>query len=267
MADCPMSPFQDPSRHAAIAAIIRARSTNAGDVREFALRDMDLSGVRRVLDLGCGFGFMAGFVAGRVAPDAWIVGLDACPANERPFLECVRATRRDGEFVCQQVDARLGWPDRSFDLVVASYSLYFFPGVIPEVARVLSPRGSFVALTHEEASCRDLLRAAQTWGSQARMVPISRQFSAEAGGALLAPWFGQIERVDYPNSLVFEAEHGDELLAYLGFKLPFVAPGWAARGKVPEAIQRAALVALAREGRVALAKNDAAFRCRSPQCP
>jgi SAM-dependent methyltransferase len=266
MADGPLSPFEDPVQHAAIAAIIRARSTNTADVREFALGDLDLSGFRTVLDLGCGFGFMTEVLAGRVARDARIVGLDACPANEQPFLERVSAARRSGTFVCQRVDARLDWPDQSFDLVVASYSLYFFPEVIADVARVLAPHGLFIALTHVEESCRDLLHAVRAWGSQARLVPVSRHFCAETAGALLAPWFGEVERVDYANALVFEADHRDELLAYLRFKLPFVAPDWVPGQELPGALQRAVCASLSREGQKVLAKNDAAFRCWSPQC-
>ena len=81
MADTPLEAFENPARHAAVSALIRSRSTNLTDVRDAVLHGLDLSGARAVLDLGCGFGFMTEVVARRVAPDAEIVGVDAC---ERP---------------------------------------------------------------------------------------------------------------------------------------------------------------------------------------
>jgi len=76
-----------------------------------------------------------------------------------------------------------------------------------------------------------------------------------------------VDRPDYPNALVFDADHHDEFMRYLRFKLPFVAPDWPASEEVPAATERASLVALSREGRPTLAKNDAALRCRRPRCP
>lgn len=267
MVEWSLSSFESPSRHAAIAEIIRRRSTNRADVREVVLDDLDLSSATTILDLGCGFGFMTEAVARRVAPDARIVGLDACSANEQPYLELVAGMSRTGSFICRRIDARLDWPDDSFDLIMASYSLYFFPEVIPEVARVLAPQGLFVVLTHMEESCRDLLRAVAAQEADSHLLPVSRNFSAENGGSLLEPWFGEVERVDYRNSLAFEAAKHDDLLTYLRFKLPFLSPGSEPGSELPEPLWRAIQACLARQGRVVLAKNDAAFRCRKPRCP
>ena len=96
MVDWSLSSFERPSWHAAIADVIRRRSTNRADVREIALDGLDLSSAAMILDLGCGFGFMTGAVAGRVAPQAQIVGVDACSANEQPYLELLAGTSRAG---------------------------------------------------------------------------------------------------------------------------------------------------------------------------
>lgn len=267
MADCSLSSFERPSWHAAIADIIRRRSTNRADVRAVALDGLDLSSARMVLDLGCGFGFMTGAVARRVAPDAQIAGVDACSANEQPYLKLVAETSRAGRFICKRIDRQLDWPDDSFDLIVASYSLYFFPEIIPEVARVLAPQGLFVALTHMEESCRDLLCAVGVEETDSHLLPISRNFSAENGGRLLAPWFGEVGRVEYHNSLAFGVAEHDDLLAYLRFKLPFLAPASEPGSELPEPLWRTIQASLSHQGRVVLAKNDAAFHCRKPQCP
>jgi hypothetical protein len=75
-----------------------------------------------------------------------------------------------------------------------------------------------------------------------------------------------VERVDYANALVFEASDRDELLEYLRFKLPFVAPDWAPGQELPGPLEEAVRASLSRDGRVVLAKDDAAFRCWRPQC-
>lgn len=266
MAEWSLSSFESPERHAAIADIVRRRSINQTDVRQVALEGLDLSAARTILDLGCGFGFMTEAIARRVAPEARIVGLDACLANQEPYLDRVAGTSRTGCFVYRRLDSQLDWPADSFDVVVCSYSLYFFPGIIPEVARVLAPDGVFVALTHREESCRDLLRAIGARQIDSQVLPVSRGFSAENGTRLLTPWFAEVERVEYRNALAFEAAQRDELLTYLRFKLPFLSDGAEVPSELPEPLTRVIEASLARQGRVVLAKNDAAFRCRKPRC-
>lgn len=266
MVRMPLSSFERPADHEAVSDIIRRRSINPTDVRTAILDGLDLSATRAVLDLGCGFGFMAEAIAQRVAPAARLVGVDACPANEAPYLARIAASGRHGRFVCQQIERQLDWPDSSFDVVVASYALYFFPEVLPEVTRVLAPQGMFLAVTHTETSCRDLARVLGWPETKSALLGAVREFSAENGAQRLAPWFEDVVRIEYPNTLVFEAVHRDELRAYLRFKLRSLPPKAGASGELDESLAHAA-DGLARLGRVVLEKNDAAFRCTRPRCP
>jgi len=259
-------PFQHPSTHETISTIIQRHSTNSTDVREFVLRDQDLSSAKEILDLGCGFGFMSEALACRAAPDARLVGVDAWGSNEAPFLKKVSSTGRSASFECIQVDSRLPWPDQSFDLVVCSYSLYFFMDVLPEVARVLAPRGLFLALAHSENSFVGLLRAAGIAEDGSELLALSRRFSAENGSDVLNRWFGGVRRVDYDNALRFQAPHLDELLTYLRFKLPFLVPGSEPGDDLPPAMAHRARSSLLGLGEVVVEKSDAAFWCRSPLC-
>ena len=259
-------PFERSSDHEAVSDIIRRRSTNHCDVRTAVLAGLDLSGTRGVLDLGCGFGFMAEAIAQRVPPGARLIGVDACPANEAPYLARVAASGRHGQFVCHRIEQRLDWPDKSFDLVVASYALYFFPAVLPEVARVLSPEGVFLAVTHAQASCRDLARVLGWPETKLPLLCAVREFCAENATQRLAPWFEDVKRIEYQNTLVFDAVHRDELLTYVRFKLLSLPPEATPPSELDAALAHAA-EGLASHGRVVLGKDDTAFHCTRPRCP
>ncbi|MBN2563048.1 MAG: class I SAM-dependent methyltransferase [Phycisphaerae bacterium] len=266
MASSSLWPYRYPAAHETVSDIIRQRSTNATDLREVVLRDFDISFARNILDLGCGFGFMAEALARRAAPGACVVGVDVWPSNEAPFLERVAATGREARFHCMQIGSRLPWPDRSFDLVVCSFSLYFFVDVLPEVARVLAPHGLFLTVTHSDRSFLGLLRAAGLTEAASGLLALMRQFSAENGRSHLERWFGQVTQIDYHNALRFKAAHLDDLLLYLKFKLPLLIPDAAQADNLPSALIHHAEASLSRLGEVVVEKNDTAFQCRSPLC-
>jgi ubiquinone/menaquinone biosynthesis C-methylase UbiE len=262
----PLWPFQSPSDHETISAIIRRRSTNDTDVRDTALDGLDLSSAKKILDLGCGFGFMSEAVARRAAPDAHVTGVDVWRANGLPFRDRVTATGRCASFVCSHVGSTLPWPEHSFDLVVCSYSLYFFVEVLPEVARVLAPHGRLLALTHTEGSIVSLLRVAGLPEEGSSLLALARRFSAGNGLDQLSRWFRQVERIDYHNALRFDTGHLEDLLTYLRFKLPLLVPDAQPGDDLPEALARFARDSLADGGQVLVVKDDAVFHCGSPLC-
>jgi SAM-dependent methyltransferase len=267
MTDSSLSSFTSPSDHAAVADLIRRRSSNPADVRELALADLDLRCVRDVLDLGCGFGFLTGKILERLAPGARVLGLDACEENRAPFLRTVSLTGRPGEFQCARLEHVLPCPDHTYDLVVASYALYFFIGVLPEIPRVLRRDGVFLAITHSEATWRALYRVAGVDERQCPLFALVRNFSAENGASLLNRHFGRIETVVYPNDLRFEPRHLDELLHYVRFKLPWLLPEGCPCGELPDELRQRLTRALSAERSFVMEKDDAIFRCRDPRQP
>ena len=267
MAASSLWPYQRPAGHEVVSTIIRRRSTNPRDIREVALGDLDLSFAKNVLDLGCGFGFMAEALAGRVAPDARFLGVDAWASNGPSFMDKVACNGRTAEFTCMKVGSKLPWPDQSFDLIVCTYALYFFVDAIPEVARVLTPRGLFLAVTHSERHVVGQLPAAGFAEAAAGLLALTRRFSAENGRQTLSEWFGEVTQIDYLNSLRFAAEDKDELFAFLRFKLPVLVPGAKPGDDLPLELTHYAEQTLARAGELIVGKNDAVFRCRSPLCP
>ncbi len=264
MSSSSLSSYRCPLIHEAVSAIIRQRSTNPQDIREVALDGLDLSSAQRILDLGCGFGFMAEVLAERVDPEATIVGVDAWASNEGLFVKKVTDAGREADFVCTKVDSRLPWPDGQFDVVVCCYALYFFVDVLPEIARVLSPNGVFVTITHTEGSVAGQLPAAGFAEAAEALLKLTRRFSAENGLQLLSSHFGEIEQIDYSNSLRFRPEDADDLFAYLRFKLPLLTPGSEPDDALPDHLTRFVHTALSHLGEVVVEKDDAVFQCRKP---
>src|SRR5512139_2946800 len=159
--DKTLSSYCAPSVHAAISELILRLSSNRTDVRTVALMGLDLTWVRDTLDLGCGFGFMSGKIVEKVGPGAHFIGVDACGENQETFLRTVETAGGRAEFRCMDLPSDLPWRNESFDLVVASYSLYFFVDLLPEIVRVLRRNGLFLTITHSEHSIffRNLYKA------------------------------------------------------------------------------------------------------------
>jgi SAM-dependent methyltransferase len=263
----PLGAYTEPDVHEAISHIIRRYSTNRSDVRHEALLGIDLGGVARVLDLGCGFGFMIDALAGGLPPDAEIVGVDVHPENGEAFLARAEAAVGSARFVCRKLDSRLDFPSRSFDAVIASYSLYFFPGVIPEVARVLKQDGFLLCLTHSETQFESLLEAIGFAPQQSAFRDVLLEFSAENGGVKLAEHFAFVESRQYPNRLVFGPGDLDDFLALLRFKLPLLMPSQDSNADLAAQLLDGARDLLMRTARVTIEKDDTVFICKEPVSP
>jgi SAM-dependent methyltransferase len=259
--------FQDVGGHEAVAAIVRRHSTNPADIRDIALDRLDPSSLHRVLELGCGFGFMSGQIAARIAADGEIIGVDAWPGNEEPFIQSVTRHGRRAAFQCLNIESTLHWPDDRFDLVVCCYCLYFFPEVLPEIARVLDPHGQFIAVTHSEHAVADQLADAGFRQAGDALLALAHRFSAENGQSILDRHFEWIERIDYPNALRFEAGDVEDLLTYLRFKAPLLARQGETGLRLPAELEAYIHDTLASTGEIVIQKDDAVFRCRRPRWP
>lgn len=256
-----LSPYEDPAAHAHVSALIRRHSSNPEDVRGAMLRPLDLQNVEEVLDLGCGFGFWAEALAGRVAPSARFTGVDACDRNEHSYRRTVGSTGRAVRFLRADLRARLPFRKDSFDLVIAAYSLYFFVSIVPEVARVLRSGGCFLAVTHSERSFAGLLTAVGLPVEGAPLMRLLHAFSSENGAELLRRSFPRVKRVDYRNSLSFAEEDREDLLSYLRFKLPLLGADVGDDDRWPRELELRAAESLRRNGRVLIRKDDTLFIC------
>jgi len=135
--------YDDPDFFAAYAAMPRSVAGLEAAGEWQALRAMlpDFTG-RRVLDLGCGFGWHCRYAREQGA--AHVVGIDI----SEKMLERARAESDD-----PAIEYRLGaiedvdLADGAFDVVLSSLALHYIAdldAVLAKVARLLVPGGSFV---------------------------------------------------------------------------------------------------------------------------
>lgn len=265
MTDNALSSYKDPLKHSTTSDIIRRLSTNRTEIRDIALSGLDMSSMHNILDLGCGYGFMSGKIASMTA-GARILGVDACAENRPAFLNSVKGSGCIPEFENMNISEALPWKTGAFDLAVCTYSLYFFIGAAGEIARILRPEGVFIAITHSEISFRGLYEATGLKEQDTPLATLIRKFSAENGREKLAPFFRNIEKIDYANSLYFEPRHIDYLREYIQFKLPLLKPDSDISKGLPDDMERIMWRTLTDKGRIIVDKHDAVFRCRGPLC-
>jgi SAM-dependent methyltransferase len=150
---------------------------------------------RRLLEVGCGWGELAEWLARETG--AAVVAVDLSPR----MVDLARA---------RGIDARVGdvqalpFDDDGFDCVVAAWMLYHVPdldGGVAEIARVLRPGGTLVASTN---SIYHLHELRELVGSGRSTITFSR----ESGEEILQRHFASVRRIDVDGRLEF-ATRGD----------------------------------------------------------
>lgn len=233
--------------HAEAGGIIGAHSENKTDIRGLAKRMIEWKDVRRVIDLGCGYGW---FEEALEESADLIVGVDCLIENATPFIQNAKRTAKEAIFKAVTLPATIDFPSGHFDLVVCAYALYFFPGILPEVKRILRDGGTFIVITHSEA----MLEEGKQFFDFKNLRTIIEGFSAENGEAILRKHFQHITPVEYRNSLVFHKGDERNLAFYINFKREFIR-----KDADPDLVRETMLNELFKKGEFCLNKNDKIF--------
>jgi ubiquinone/menaquinone biosynthesis C-methylase UbiE len=266
--------FRDVQKHLAIAQLIRRFSTNKDDIRKTALNQADLSNCQNVLELGCAFGAFTEALKDKLHPEVEITGIDIIPEYKSFFLEACRRAGYSGHFSSSGIDRMKKYTDDSFDLVICSYALYFFPDMIPEISRVLKKDGLFITITHSHKDMHEMVGIVKKILKQnnalddKQALPIElifEQFSAENGKKLLHPFFGRIISIDFKNTLVFQPQEIGSFIDYFQFKKSFFLMGTGAHNKTIIHQLMTELQDLAMKNNlVTMCKDDKIFICSQP---
>lgn len=267
--------FIDIEAHIESGRFIRRTSTNKNDIRDFTFKDVDLNMCRDILDLGCAYGYFIRGLAERLNPQAHFVGVDLWEGCGEHFINACQETGYSGEFVISTKEFCKKFADNSFDLILCTYTLYFFPYAIPDISRILRPDGIFIAVTHDVPHMPELVNTikkllSKRLGTPVKTLPLEELFDAFSnvnGLQMLTPWFGNITERKYPNSLKITDESLPALLNYLCFKGPKFTPH---EMKLEEQFMRNDVAdyfrsVLAENKSLTITKNDTVFICRYPK--
>ncbi|WP_128801659.1 MULTISPECIES: methyltransferase domain-containing protein [unclassified Streptomyces] len=113
----------------------------------------------RVLDVGCGTGYLTRHMAARVGPAGTVTGVDPSP----PVLAYARRRKqRPGSAPCtyqEGIAESLDLPDASFDTVVTSLMLHHLPeelrpAALREMLRVVRPGGRLLVVEFQPPKSR-----------------------------------------------------------------------------------------------------------------
>jgi len=257
--------------------IIKKYSSNKSDIRDVALTNLNCKSAKKVLELGCGYGFFIEKLKDRVHDSAVIIGIDMVENNREPFLHSVSSIQYKGEFISGNADIIKEMPGGSFDLIITSYSLYFFPHLIPDIARVLTPDGVFIAITHSKNTLKEAIlfirSCMKSVGSLDKEETVINKlfsaFSLEEGRSQLEKYFNRVERLDYANSMVFSAEHINDFIFYIQKKknLIYKEVMELMPEKLDDIVQcvEQRIIDYTNTNRsIKLNKDDAVFRCFEP---
>jgi SAM-dependent methyltransferase len=188
------------------------RFAEGPDARELTFAAVAEIAPRRVLEVGCGQGWLSERIQRELG--SHVVALDQSD-------HMVELTRRRGvEAIVGDVQA-LPFEDGSFDCAAAAWMLYHamdLDEALAELARVLVPGGRLVAVTNS----RDHL------GELADLLGVERPeycFSAENGEAKLRAHFSRTERREAYGWVTFPSraeaqEHVDHMILWQGRQLP-----------------------------------------------
>ena len=258
--------------------IIKSYSTNKSDIRDVALDKLKINNVKKVLELGCGYGFFIEKLKGLLHDSAVIIGIDMVENNREPFLHSVASIQYKGEFITGNADIIKEMPKASFDMIITSYSLYFFPYLIPEISRILAHDGVFIAITHSKNTLQEVI---QLITSCMKEFGINKQdesvinklflaFSGEEGKSQLEKYFNRVEKLDFKNSMVFPTDHLDDLIFYIEKKKNLIYKEVLdlmpkRLDDVHRCVESRIIEYSNRYGSMILNKDDAVFRCYQPK--
>ena len=212
--------------HRQIGLNIERYSTNKQNIYQLALEHLFYNRQIKILDIGCSYGRFSGnlkSVSG--ISGSRCTGIDLVSANRELFLKTVKQAGLKGVYISGAANQITDFPDNIYDLILSSFSLNFFPDILPDIVRIIEPVGSFIVITHSNRFLEELeVDIANTLelmdGGDFYLPTIA--INAENGHRLLLEYFEDIEQIDYRNQLVFPWRQINKCLMYIDFKLPFL---------------------------------------------
>ena len=129
--------------------VVRAMNLSHATMTTWGLQLLNVPKNSSILDIGCGGGQTVHTLAA-LAPEGEVVGLDYSPASVAVSRDTNATDIAAGRVRIEQGSvAALPFPDRTFDIVTAVETHYYWPDLpanVREVLRVLKPGGTFALI-------------------------------------------------------------------------------------------------------------------------
>jgi ubiquinone/menaquinone biosynthesis C-methylase UbiE len=227
-----VSVFGDCKAHKTTAEIIKAHSSNKTDIRKLAIGDIDLSGIKKVIDLGCGFGYFTEELLNAVSPDAVFYGIDCHEIYRKEYLRLCDQANHQAYYFTEGIQALAGFETNRPDLILSSYSMYFFREALPIIARINGNNGKLIIITHGDKHLQELADSIIDFIFRFRSEKITslpfndllENFSGLHSYHLLKTYFENVKMTEYCNQLVFSGKNIKDLINYVSLKKPFFMP-------------------------------------------
>ncbi len=265
--------YSDIDALVSAADIIVAHSTNKKNIRELALEGLNLSECADILDLGCAFGPFTRVLKGRVHPRACVTGIDCHRHYEDMFMRSCTEAGVKGKFYASGISEIAGFEEKRFDLILSSYSLYFFPEYISRISELLKDSGLFVAVTHSLPHMKELtdtvkdilVKNCRFERTNLPLESLLARFSNENGYEILSRWMGNIKTREYENALVFKPVDFPDFIKYFRCKSDFFIPGGAySKENIMEHVEFILKKEILQNKGMVISKDDVIFICSEP---
>lgn len=264
--------------HQRIGKIILEQSTNPNPLSSIVYKGISFPDKIKLADIGCGYGRCINYLNEIVTKDSKYIGIDPLESNRITFINYIKKANFNGKYICGNADRISEFPDNYFDLILCNYSLYFFIDTLPTIAKKLKSDGLFITITHSTNSLKELLRDLQTalnlkneptW-NELGSEQVLDNFNAENGFELLQPYFNDIEKIEYRNTLEFYNSDIDKLFDLLEFKKTSLIHGtnyadFIKTKEFDDKLRNTITAKINKIGKYVLNKDDAIFRCRIPK--
>ncbi len=229
--------YNDGSRLSARARLHARFATNRYGWFPWLFDHLRLPPESRVLELGCGLGWLWLQNLERIPPGWDITLSDFSQGMLDEAQQALSGSARPFNFAVVDAQA-IPYPDARFDAVIANHMLYHVPDrprALAEIRRVLKPGGRFFASTLGINHLREMWALfPERRYNPARSFPFNLENSAEQ----LAPHFAHVTLDRYDDALV--VTEAEPLVAYLLSLSPrLVAMGEASRSALLRRVENA----------------------------
>lgn len=188
---------------------------NKQDWNNWFFEKMDIPEHGRILELGCGNGFLWKKNAGAIRP-SWDITLSDFSEG---MLQAARESLGDSHFKYEIIDIQdIPYENDSFDIIIARHMLYHVPDIdkaLSEVSRVLKPTGRFYASANGMEHMQELTKLVNDFNENIHydLSKLQRKFGMENGLEILKKHFPNVKVEHFNGEIIID--QAEPVVAYI----------------------------------------------------